>query len=279
MLDIHTGDSLTQEHHPALPRWAHLPINRCNLPAEILGSLSFQRTPKALSLDSVNELYPDLFNQLRQKNHALERSLTFIDYMKQRFHLPSNRLQVNTNGGGGRVKANYLNLLHGWQQDVNSRDAALLKGWVESRFGLLTRYHGKSLRSAEDMAQFVSARSQVLYATNAVEAQLDLLYSYCQFELGQQYPEQQHLTLYRGINQLEQYDVLACLGSSEYIILLNNLNAFSHQPEHAAQFGRRLLKVRIPLAKILFFQELFPNELGSGNEYAVLGGLYQACLQ
>ena len=42
--------------NPRLPRWARLPINRCNLPADILGGLSFQRGPCPLVIDGVAEL-------------------------------------------------------------------------------------------------------------------------------------------------------------------------------------------------------------------------------
>ena len=48
----------------SLPREARLPINRCNLPAVMLGSLTFQRYPTALLLDGVAELHHDLFRRL-----------------------------------------------------------------------------------------------------------------------------------------------------------------------------------------------------------------------
>ena len=37
----------------SLPAYARLPINRCNLPASILCSLSYQRHPVPLKLDGV----------------------------------------------------------------------------------------------------------------------------------------------------------------------------------------------------------------------------------
>ena len=47
--------------HPALPKYAYLPINRCNLPAVILGSLSFQKHPTPLFLDGVHTLHRAFF--------------------------------------------------------------------------------------------------------------------------------------------------------------------------------------------------------------------------
>ena len=49
---------------PALPREAYLPINRCNLPAVILGSPTYRDAPMPLKLDGVAELHADLFRRL-----------------------------------------------------------------------------------------------------------------------------------------------------------------------------------------------------------------------
>ena len=42
----------------------------------------------------------------------------------------------------------YLRVVRGWAFDPDGREAAVLKGWVESRFGLMPRHHGESLREA-----------------------------------------------------------------------------------------------------------------------------------
>jgi NAD+--dinitrogen-reductase ADP-D-ribosyltransferase len=49
---------------PTLPACARLPINRCNLPAVILGSLTFQHHPTALHIDGVAELHRELYRLL-----------------------------------------------------------------------------------------------------------------------------------------------------------------------------------------------------------------------
>lgn len=63
----------------SLPRYARLPINRCNVPAVILGSLTFQRFPTPLHLDSVAELHADLFRRLARIADAGDRAETFRD--------------------------------------------------------------------------------------------------------------------------------------------------------------------------------------------------------
>ena len=54
MSDIDAGvcraPDKTDETAPALPRFARLPINRCNLPAAILGGLTYQRHPTPLTI-------------------------------------------------------------------------------------------------------------------------------------------------------------------------------------------------------------------------------------
>ena len=52
-----------EEVGPRLPKGS-LPINRCNLPAVILGGLTFQRHPAPLLLDGVAELHHRLFRSL-----------------------------------------------------------------------------------------------------------------------------------------------------------------------------------------------------------------------
>ena len=57
-LEAGTADKAT------LPRNARLPINRCNLPAVVLGGLTYQKYPSPLLIDGVAELHGDLFRRL-----------------------------------------------------------------------------------------------------------------------------------------------------------------------------------------------------------------------
>lgn len=66
-----------------------LPINRCNLPAAVLASLTFQRHPVPLELDGIQPHYQDLFEQLSALTDSRSRCQYFADYMA--VHLRSAR--------------------------------------------------------------------------------------------------------------------------------------------------------------------------------------------
>lgn len=181
--------------------------------------------------------------------------------------------------GHARPKANYLRILRGWMFDSEGREGAVLKGWVESRFGLLTRYH-KGLRlepGDENYLHYLQDRAIGVYNTNALEAQLDLLYTYCQYELAHQHPGQQWLTLYRGVNGIDRHDWLSRT-DPHGVVLLNNLNSFSTEAERADEFGDRVLRAEVPLPKIFFHASLLPGVLHGEDEYLVIGGLYEVNL-
>ena len=77
----------TSYNAPALPRDARLPINRCNLPAAILGSLTYQLHPIPLTLDGVAALHRDLFSRLDATPEACHRAEIFQDYVTVHFRL------------------------------------------------------------------------------------------------------------------------------------------------------------------------------------------------
>jgi NAD+--dinitrogen-reductase ADP-D-ribosyltransferase len=271
---------------PRLPRSACLPINRCNLPAVILGGLTFQRHPALLLLDGVAELHPHLFQLLEPLAEPAERARQFMDYMTVHFRLEALEeagltLDRSTGTRQGRPKlrgrADYLRMVRGWAFDPNTQEGAVLKAWVESRFGLLTRYHGGLLddRAQDAYAHFLEVCSRGLYNTNALEAQLDLLYAYCQYEQRRQQPEWTHLTLYRGFNRFSEDQMLTRLARRRWIVLLNNLSSFSVQRERAEEFGDHLLRVRVPLSKVFFYNRVLPGMLKGEDEYVVIGGIYE----
>lgn len=265
-----------QEHPQAsLPPWARLAVNRCNHPPQILGSLSFQHHPVDLVLDGVADLHGDLHGRLDKLAKAQDRAQGFMDYMTVHFTL--DRLdQAGADTTSKRQKADYIRLIRGWLFDTESREAAVLKGWVESRFGLLTRYHGCKIPSAESQAytDFATERGLGLFNTNALEAQLDLLYSYCQYEWQRQREDLTHLTLYRGINHMEDCDLVDRWDRRRATVVLNSLNSFSKSPERAGEFGDVILRCVIPRQKVLFHEGLLPGHLQGEQEYLVIGGLY-----
>ncbi|WP_374343840.1 NAD(+)--dinitrogen-reductase ADP-D-ribosyltransferase [Azonexus sp.] len=259
---------------PSLPREARLPINRCNLPAVVLGSLSFQRHPADLVLDGVAELHRDLFRRLDAALPA-QRPDVFRDYMTVHFQLEWPEQMGFTGQRKGRTKANYIKTIRGWSFDSDSREGAVLKGWVESRFGLTPRWHGQPLcdPSAEAYRRYLEMRAQGLYGTNALEAQLDLVYTYCQIELARRHPGARHVALYRGINRIGDHEVLEEGSDGRHVMLLNNLNSFTCSRDRAGEFGDYILAVDVPLTKIFFHCGLLPGVLQGEDEFLVIGGV------
>lgn len=266
--------------HPdlVLPRDARLPINRCSLPATLLGSLTYQRHPVPLALDGVLELHEGLFRRLDAEAEPAERVGLFTAHMDATFSLDHpEEAGYSEAAGHARAKASYLRMLRGWSFDSEGREGAVLKGWVESRFGLLPRHHGGAIRdlSGDTYRRYLEQRSQGLYGTNAMEAQFDLLYTYCQYELGRQRPGATHVTLYRGINRLDEHEAMTGMPGGRGVVLMNSLASFSAARERADEFGDRILEVRVPLAKVFFYHHLLPGRLKGEDEYMVIGGLYE----
>jgi NAD+--dinitrogen-reductase ADP-D-ribosyltransferase len=273
---------------PSLPRDARLPLNRCNLPAVVLGGLTYQAHPVPLELDGVCDFHRDLFiNRLLPVGDHAGRAERFADYMAVRFclqHLEDARHTAGSASGRRRKKyrtnANYLRMVRGWSFDSDGREGAVLKHWVETRFGLRARYHGGPLDGSDSDAyhHYVMDGSTGLYATNALEAQLDLLYAYGQYELIESFGERTHLTLFRGINSLDGHEVLERLDGSRARVLLNNLSSFTSDRERACEFGDYIMEVAVPLPKIFFYNRLLPGMLKGEDEYVVIGGVYEVRL-
>lgn len=262
-----------------LPRYARLPINRCNVPPVILGSLIFQRYPTPLHLDSVAELHADLFQRLDRIAGKPERATAFRDYLTVHFCLDELEKAGLTERSKGRANANWMRALRGWSFDADGREGAVLKGWVESRFGLVPRFHGEPLRdfSGTPYLRYQEMRSAGLYGTNALEAQLDLLYAYSQYEFRRSADTPARIELYRGINHLSEHEVLA--GSKHrQVVLFNNLVSFTASRERAGEFGDYILSTRVPTAKVFFSCGLLPGVLKGEDEYLVIGGVYDIAI-
>ena len=262
-----------------LPRYARLPINRCNLPAVILGSLTFQQHPTDLKLDGIAELHADLFKRLERIASSHERATAFRDYLTVHFCLESLEKAGLTSHSQARAKANWMRVLRGWSFNADGREGAILKGWVESRFGLLPRFHREPLRDFSGPAylHYQEMRSAGLYGTNALEGQLDLLYAYSQYEFQNASPAETSIELYRGINRIDEHEVLAGSGRRQ-VVLFNNLVSFTVCRERASEFGDYILSVRVPTAKIFFNCGLLPGVLKGEGEHLVIGGVYEVTI-
>jgi len=262
-----------------LPRYARLPINRCNVPPVILGSLTFQHHPMPLRLDSVAELHADLFRRLKALASRDARAEAFRDYLTVRFRLEHLDEAGLTQRSQRRANANWIRVLRGWSFDSDGREGAVLKGWVESRFGLLARFHREPLRDFSSPAYlaYQEMRSAGLYGTNALESQLDLLYAYSQYEYSLAEPQNPRITLYRGINRINEHETLS-KSRNRQIVLFNNLVSFTTSRERAGEFGDYILTTRVPSEKIFFNHALVPGVLKGEEEYLVIGGVYDVTL-
>lgn len=262
--------------NPSLPTWARLSINRCNLPTVILGSLTYQQNPAPLILDGVAELHRDFFRLLAGRETPEERAKLFYDYMSMCFRLDAlEEAGLSPGMPKNRGKLNYLKLVRGWHFNSDSIEGAVLKAWVESRFGLLPRHHRAPIRdfSSEPYRLYLEQRATGLYNTNALEAQLDLVYTFTQIELARSHPGVSHFRLFRGVNRWEAHEILG-EREDQILVLLNNVNSFSRDPERAGEFGDRVIVSDVPLAKIICCDEVLPGKLQGEGEALVIGGVY-----
>lgn len=270
-----TGPEGMAEGAPGMTESADIHVsNRCNQPPWMLASLDFQNDPTPLEIVGARRSEDRLFRLLDHFQNPEARGLTFHEYLSARFQLE----EWDRNKAGARevLRHSYLRYLLGWGYDSNGQSGAVLKHWVESRFGLRPTYHAGKLPSNPKAAQkyrFDRVKGQA--ETTSVENQLDLLYTFCQYELSRRKPQERWLVLYRGTHDPEEYSVEQ-ESDGTLSVELNNLSSFSSDPEIAWEFGSLVWKVRVPLAKIAFFSGLLPRHLLEGEkEYLVLGGRYR----
>jgi NAD+---dinitrogen-reductase ADP-D-ribosyltransferase len=250
-------------------------FNRCNLPPWAIGSVDFQDDPVALELEGVRQTDRRLFARLDEIADPEERGQVFHDYVSVKFRLhewPEHQAAARSS-----LRHSYVQFLHGWGADSNGRSGAVLKSWIESRFGLPATFHRGRL--ADDPAareQYWNDRMRGAERTMGVAMQLDLLYTFCQDELRRRHPDERWLTLYRGTHDPEEYAVRDRAADAGPIVRLNNLSSFTSDVEVAWEFGSAVWDVRVPREKILCFSGLLPRHLLGGEaEYLVLGGEYR----
>lgn len=250
-------------------------VNRCNLSPWAIGSHEFQENPQPLELAGVRSADRRLFERLDSIANPAERSRTFHDYLSVKFRL--HEWNEHQAAARSALRASYIQYLHSWGADSNGRAGAVLKSWVESRFGLAPTYHGGRLPDdPEAAAKFRIDQMMGAARTVGVAMQLDLLYAFCQYELARRHPGTRWLTLYRGTHDPAEYAVRDRAPGDIAMVQLNNLSSFTADVEVAWEFGSQVWEVRVPLPKIVFFSGLLPpHTLGGEAEYLVLGGDYR----
>jgi NAD+--dinitrogen-reductase ADP-D-ribosyltransferase len=180
-----------------------------------------------------------------------------------------------------RHKADYLRMLRGWGFDADGREGAALKGWVESRFGLLPRHHAGQIRD------FSGIRLPALSGDACrlpCMAPMQLKHnSICSIHIANMnWPSNirphTHLTLYRGVNRVDDYETLATIDKNRRVVLFNNLSSFTSDRDRADEFGDYLLTAQVPLSKIFYHTLLLPGLLQGEDEFTVIGGLYEVSI-
>lgn len=253
----------------------HHSTNRVVVPTGLLASAEFNDAPVALHIAGVHETNRGLFGALAAAPDAGRAAEVFQDYMAVVFGLDA---QDSAPGAPRRRRASYSRLLRGWGFDSSSPEAAVLKGWVESRFGLLPTFHRTVLGRFPSPAwiTYVEQKMASRFHDNTINLQLDLLYEYCQWALARFFQSNsRHITLYRGVNGFDEHAILARDGK-QATVRQNNLVSFSSSRDRAGEFGDTILTARVPLVKVLFFNDLLPRHaLKAEGEWLVIGGDYR----
>ena len=259
--------------------------NLVGLPTSLLASVSFNDYPVPLHISGLREMNPNLFEMLSQADSQSEAGEAFYNYMMAMFgidpeQLERTRAQAAVDGVKvRRYRSSFLRLLRGWGYDSNGPEGAVLKGWVESRFGLFPTYHKEPILrlSAPAWMTYVAEKMSSRFHNNSIYCQLDMLYEFCQWVMERfAAPGRTHLILYRGINSFDEHQIVSRIDKTTVIMRLNSLASFSGDRDLADCFGDNILTVQVPTVKIAFFNTLLPvHALKGEGEYLVIGGDYR----
>jgi NAD+--dinitrogen-reductase ADP-D-ribosyltransferase len=242
---------------------------------EWLASCAFNEAPARLRISGVEDMNRSLFTMLDEAGDLAEAGEAFSCYMMAVFGLDPEQ-RAGASGGKRRFRSSFRRLIAGWGFDSNGPEGAVLKGWVESRFGLCPSFHKEIIDrvSSPAWAAYVEEKMSSKFHNNAIWTQLDLLFEFCQWAMRRfAFPGQTHLTLYRGVNRFDEHWIVERWSAREAVVRLNNLVSFSSERDVAGCFGDNILTARVPLSKILFFNGLLASPVLKGEgEHLAIGG-------
>ena len=250
--------------------------NLVGVPAGFIAGTDFNDANRPLHIAGVREMNVSLFRMLERTMDEAEAGEVFTAYMATMFGLAS-RPAAPGEGERRRYRTSYLRLLRGWAYDSNAPEGAVLKGWVESRFGLFPTYHREPLRRFDGHAwgRYVDDKMGSRFHNNAIFSQLDLLYEYAQWALRRGAPDRGPMKLFRGVNDFDEHPIVERIDKRRVILRLNNLVSFTSDRAIASCFGDRILQTEVPLAKVLFIPTLLPRHpLKGEDEILAIGGDY-----
>jgi NAD+---dinitrogen-reductase ADP-D-ribosyltransferase len=254
--------------------------NLVGVPAPIIASVEFNAHPQSLRVAGARESHHGLFELLDRSAAADEAREIFAHYIGLAFGLarPARGEAVATEER--RWKASYLRLLHGWGLDANGAAGAVLKGWVESRFGLVPTFHGAPLARFPSPAwvDYLQQKALSRYHSNNIYQQLDLVFEFCQWMLARfrLLGSAKQVDLWRGSTRCEEQVVAGSLRERRCTVRMNNLVSFATTREAAECFGDWVLATRVPQAKLVFVPGLLNcTSLHGEAEVLALGGDYE----
>ncbi len=257
--------------------------NLLGVPMELLVHCDFNDNPLPLHISGVREMNANLFEMLAQSSDVLEAGEAFTCYMMAMFGIDREQREETAGQGVGakrrRYRSSFLRLIKGWGYDSNGPEGAVLKGWVESRFGIFPTFHKEVIKriSSSAWTTYVEEKMSSRFHSNSIYTQLDMLFEFCQWTLEHYFaPGRTHLTLYRGINAFDEHQVVERIDKRTILMRLNNLNSFTSDRDIAECFGDTILTVQVPVAKVAFFNTLLSTHpLKGEGEYLVIGGEYR----
>ncbi|WP_236965306.1 NAD(+)--dinitrogen-reductase ADP-D-ribosyltransferase [Hydrogenophaga sp. SL48] len=265
------------------PRWTS--TNLVGVPTAWLASAGFNQRAPELHIAGTRETQPGLFALLDRCNDLTEAREVFVHHLSIAFGLrPPERHELDGLGTAEqrRWRGSWRRLLQGWGMDANGAAGAVLKGWVESRFGLVPTFHKAPLARFPSPAwiTYLEEKASSRHHSNNIHQQLDLLYEFCQWALARfplPAPQMQgrHLRLWRGSNRVEEQLLSGSLRGRQCRVRLNNVVSFSLSPEDASCFGDWVFELLVPRSKLLVFPGLLPGHVLQGEQEVIaLGGDY-----
>lgn len=257
--------------------------NLIGIPSGLFASAAFNADHRPVHIAGVREMNADLFRLLDATSEMADAADLFTSYMATMFALSDNRRPARQDVAQSgpaekrRYRTSYLRLLRGWAYDSNGPEGAVLKGWAESRFGLVPTYHKEPLADfhSHAWARYVEEKIGSRFHNNAILGQIDLLYEFAQWAIGRFYPDQSQLHLYRGVNDFDEHQIVERRPNRQVVLRLNNLVSFTSERDVAGWFGDHILEADVPSVKVLFFNALLPRHALKGEgELLVIGGDY-----
>ena len=257
-------------------------INLVGTPTGLIASVAYNDFPVPLHITGVRETNKGLFQEMLPRAESPEDACeAFQQWLGTMFGLEPEQKEKGDapNKGRRRFRSSYLRLIKGWGFDTNSPEGAVLKGWVESRFGLFPTFHKEPVDrvGGAGWLAYTEEKMSSRFHANSIYLQLDLLYEFCQWSLARFFlAGKKHLTLYRGVNGYQEQVLVERIDKRTIIVRLNNLISFSSSRDIAGEFGDHILEAIVPASKILFFNALLPTApLKGEHEYMVIGGDYR----